>query len=67
MCILACNTGFALALLQTQQTIVMDGGRIVATGTHDELARGGGLYAKLAKMQFWDAPVSAVPAVEASA
>ena len=47
--------------------IVMDGGRIVATGTHDELARGGGLYAKLAKMQFWDAPVSAVPAVEASA
>ena len=47
--------------------IVMDGGRIVATGTHDELARGGGLYAKLAKMQFWDEPVSAVPAVEASA
>ncbi len=47
--------------------IVMDGGRIVATGTHDELARDDGLYARLAKMQFRDAPVSAVPAVEASA
>ena len=47
--------------------IVMDGGRIVATGTHDELARDDGLYARLAKMQFRDVSVSAAPAVEASA
>ncbi len=32
--------------------IVMDGGRIVAEGTHDALIAGGGLYAKLARLQF---------------
>jgi ATP-binding cassette subfamily B protein len=32
--------------------IVMDGGRIVAEGTHDKLIAGGGLYAKLARLQF---------------
>ena len=32
--------------------IVMDGGRIVAQGTHDRLIAGGGLYAKLARLQF---------------
>lgn len=31
---------------------VMDKGRIVATGTHDSLLAGGGLYARLAKLQF---------------
>ena len=35
--------------------IVMDGGRIVAEGTHDRLIAGGGLYAKLARLQFEDA------------
>ncbi len=35
--------------------IVMDGGRIVAEGTHDQLIAGGGLYAKLARLQFDDA------------
>ena len=34
--------------------IVMDGGRIVAEGTHDRLIAGGGLYAKLARLQFED-------------
>ncbi|OSZ67069.1 ABC transporter [Sphingomonas sp. IBVSS1] len=32
--------------------VVMDKGRIVATGTHDSLLAAGGLYARLAKLQF---------------
>ena len=32
--------------------IVMDGGRIVEQGRHDQLARAGGLYARLARLQF---------------
>ena len=32
--------------------VVMDGGRIVETGTHAELSRQGGLYARLASLQF---------------
>ena len=32
--------------------IVMDHGRIVEEGTHDALQRAGGLYARLAKLQF---------------
>jgi len=35
--------------------IVMDGGRIVAQGSHDALIAGGGLYAKLARLQFDEA------------
>jgi ATP-binding cassette subfamily B protein len=32
--------------------VVMDEGRIVEEGTHDSLNAGGGLYARLAKLQF---------------
>ncbi|HQV04301.1 MULTISPECIES: ABC transporter transmembrane domain-containing protein [unclassified Novosphingobium] len=32
--------------------VVLDQGRIVETGTHDQLARAGGLYARLASLQF---------------
>ncbi len=32
--------------------VVMDGGRIVEQGTHDQLARSGGLYERLARLQF---------------
>jgi ATP-binding cassette, subfamily B, bacterial len=33
---------------------VMEQGRIIATGTHDELVRGNALYARLAALQFGD-------------
>ena len=32
--------------------VVLDKGRIVAEGTHDSLMAGGGLYARLARLQF---------------
>jgi ATP-binding cassette subfamily B protein len=32
--------------------IVMDAGRIVEEGTHDSLSARGGLYARLARLQF---------------
>jgi ATP-binding cassette subfamily B protein len=34
--------------------VVMDGGRIVEEGTHANLSRRGGLYARLARLQFED-------------
>jgi ATP-binding cassette subfamily B protein len=34
--------------------VVLDGGRIVASGTHADLSEGGGLYARLAELQFND-------------
>ena len=34
--------------------LVMEKGRVVATGTHDELVAEGGLYARLARLQFTD-------------
>jgi ATP-binding cassette subfamily B protein len=45
-------------VLKADRIVVMDKGRIEAIGTHGELIRQGGLYARLAELQF-DQPTAA--------
>ncbi|HWT10957.1 MAG TPA: ATP-binding cassette domain-containing protein, partial [Roseomonas sp.] len=40
---------------RADRIVVMEGGRIAATGTHEALLSEGGLYARLAALQFTDA------------
>jgi ATP-binding cassette subfamily B protein len=49
-------------ILKADRIIVLDHGRIVDHGTHAELVRKGGLYARLAALQFDDAQLPAWPA-----
>ncbi len=37
---------------RADRILVIDGGRLVATGSHDDLVAQGGLYARLARLQF---------------
>ena len=53
-----------LATIQrADRILVLDGGRIVEEGTHEGLSRAGGLYARLAAMQFREAGAVLPPAL----
>jgi ATP-binding cassette subfamily B protein len=43
-------------VLEASRILVMEGGRVVEQGTHAELVAAGGLYARLARLQFDSAP-----------
>ncbi len=53
-------------ILNCDRILVMDGGRVVEEGTHASLAAAGGLYARLADLQFNGRPVAAEEAARVS-
>src|SRR5690606_7784506 len=46
---------------KADRIVVFDQGRVVAQGCHEDLVREGGLYARLARMQFTDGPLAPAP------
>ncbi len=42
---------------KANKIVVMEAGRIVEAGTHDELLKGKGIYTRLYNMQFADADI----------
>jgi ATP-binding cassette subfamily B protein len=47
-----------LATIQKlSRIVVMDQGRVVGEGSHNELVKQGGLYARLAELQFTQGPL----------
>ncbi len=54
-----------LATIQKlKRIVVMDQGRVVGEGSHGELVRQGGLYARLADLQFGHGPISITEAAQ---
>lgn len=53
-------------VLKADRIVVMDQGRIVETGSHSELIRADGLYARLAALQFVEAQNTTGPGAAAS-
>lgn len=52
-------------VLKADRIVVLDAGRIVATGRHEELLRSNELYARLAALQFTDASTLTTPTAPA--